>query len=1251
MKSSKGRRRILATAVAGALSVVCSASALAQVNVLENSNFDGGEFPWENSIGWGGVTSSFTAEVVGGEYCLNVADPGADGWHVTVRQPGLDIRGDAEYSYEFSVNASAPGQVVVQFDQGSESNYNLQNAGRTHNFSGSSVVSGTFNPTTNYPGVEFVMQLGGTNLSPQTEVCFDDIVLTCSTCEPEEPEAPPSLVHVNQAGYLPDLEKVASYAVPAAATNKTASRDWRLLEGTREQALAGTATEVATGTTDVVGTDNASGDYLHTIDFSAVSATGSAFVLEVTEASELHTSPTFAIQDDVYANLKYDALSYFYHNRAGSAVEASLVGATWARDAGHVYDNSLDTKGCLDGSFECRSDVDVSGGWYDAGDHGKYVVNGGISVWTMLNQYERALHLGANAGDFADGTMNIPEAGNGTADILDEARYEIEWMLKMQIPAGHENAGMVYHKLHDDAWTPSAFNPASATSGNNPRHIWAPSTAATLNFAAVGAQCYRVYKNIDATFANECLAKAKTAYQAAKDTPYMRSPLTDFTDDGGGQYEDLPGDRNAASSAYVQDEYYWAATELYIAATIDSGNGASAYAADMTGASSYHLQMPSADPQTSMTWAHVSGLGVMSLATAGEAAGVNSTWVAEARSAVTSRADTYVAASESEGYGVPFNVDTVYWGSNSNVLNNALVMGLARDFSGCANDDYLQAMNRSMAYLMGRNPMGTAYVTGYGEKAVANPHHRYWANSINSNFPTPPPGVLVGGPNAGMEDPVAAQLLQGCDPLKCYVDKLEAYSTNEITINWNSPLAWVSAYLDEVGSGAIPQACGGLVAQDATLDIGDASSGTLDLAAINETQPGDTFVIVEAPEFGFATINGNGVLTYTVDVVSGVDTLVYEIHRGSEVSSEATVTVTTSSAAPLSCSWQVVQDVDAYNGHWNAELLLENNTAQDVNGWELAITMGPDSALGSQWYTVPGYTLTSGSVTAGGTWSVVDSGWNGSIPAGGNMSLTVVGYDPTLNHWEPGFNGYTPADIVSVGGDCGTPAEKTVDIISVEGGNNGVFSDNDFIVLSWYNNSGQDLHLLDEQGNRLNLTARDDGVWIIPQGNWTRMEARVSKLRELTSLDMSPGTHSWTIASDTGLASETSEPVSVTIGGDAGVGCSVGVQTRYSDGDWLGSFSVTNYSDQPITDWSLIMVWPSDNYQDAPSSIQNVFSSGQYTVVQEETWRYRIESDGATIAPGATLSDVYRGNVWSGSNSWEVSEPVVTAEPGGQSCY
>jgi endoglucanase len=123
-------------------------------------------------------------------------------------------------------------------------------------------------------------------------------------------------------------------------------------------------------------------------------------------------------------------------------------------------------------------------------------------------------------------------------------------------------------------------------------------------------------------------------------------------------------------------------------------------------------------------------------------------------------------------------------------------MALAGDFSGDAK--YRNAVAEGMNYLLGRNPMDQSYVTGYGERPLENPHHRFWAHQANKKFPSPPPGVVSGGPNSGLQDPyVKAAGLPGCAPQTCFVDNIEAWSVNEMAINWNAPLAWVAAYLDE----------------------------------------------------------------------------------------------------------------------------------------------------------------------------------------------------------------------------------------------------------------------------------------------------------------------------------------------------------------------------------------------------------------------------------------------------------------------
>jgi endoglucanase len=196
-----------------------------------------------------------------------------------------------------------------------------------------------------------------------------------------------------------------------------------------------------------------------------------------------------------------------------------------------------------------------------------------------------------------------------------------------------------------------------------------------------------------------------------------------------------------------------------------------------------------------MTWDHVQALGTISLALsdalpAGERAAC--------RAAVRAAADQYVALMRGQGYRVPFTPGAkgFPWGSNSFVLNNAVILGLAFDFFGEAR--HRDAAADAMDYLLGRNPLDQSYVTGFGARPLEHPHHRFWAHQANAKYPPPPPGAVSGGPNSGLQDPYAqAAGLAGCAPEACFVDDIEAWSVNEIAINWNAPLAWVAAFLNE----------------------------------------------------------------------------------------------------------------------------------------------------------------------------------------------------------------------------------------------------------------------------------------------------------------------------------------------------------------------------------------------------------------------------------------------------------------------
>ena len=127
-----------------------------------------------------------------------------------------------------------------------------------------------------------------------------------------------------------------------------------------------------------------------------------------------------------------------------------------------------------------------------------------------------------------------------------------------------------------------------------------------------------------------------------------------------------------------------------------------------------------------------------------------------------------------------------------------MILALAYEFTKIPA--YLHGAADALHYVLGRNAMDQSYVSGYGSNPLQNPHHRFWARQKDPTFPPPYPGAVSGGPNSGLQDPVAVAKLKGCAPQKCFIDDIESYSTNEVAINWNAPLAWLCAFLDEKAS-------------------------------------------------------------------------------------------------------------------------------------------------------------------------------------------------------------------------------------------------------------------------------------------------------------------------------------------------------------------------------------------------------------------------------------------------------------------
>src|SRR5690606_4617446 len=180
-------------------------------------------------------------------------------------------------------------------------------------------------------------------------------------------------------------------------------------------------------------------------------------------------------------------------------------------------------------------------GWYDAGDYGKYIVNSGITMWTLLAAWEHYPEF------FRNRDAGIPESGNAVPDILDESMWNLQWMLDMQDPAD----GGVYHKLTTLQFS-GAVMPHEDTAD---RYVVAKSTAATLDFAAVMAAASRIYAPYEAQFPGlpaRMREAAEAAWRWAQANPDLVYRQPDDVSTG------------AYGDGKLDDEFAWAAAELYV---------------------------------------------------------------------------------------------------------------------------------------------------------------------------------------------------------------------------------------------------------------------------------------------------------------------------------------------------------------------------------------------------------------------------------------------------------------------------------------------------------------------------------------------------------------------------------------------------------------------------------------------------------------------------------------------------------------
>ncbi|ALI98485.1 glycoside hydrolase family 9 protein [Rufibacter tibetensis] len=553
-------------------------------------------------------------------------------------------------------------------------------------------------------------------------------------------------VRLNQLGFYPNAAKIAV----VVGENKGGKFFLKSASGAKTvytgQLSASKLTELSNKPTRVA-------------DFSQFSTPGT-YVLEIPGVG---TSYSFEIKPQVHQEVAAAAIKGFYFQRTAIDLPEKYAGK-WHRPAGHPDDKVLVHASAATAQRPTGTVISSTKGWYDAGDYNKYIVNSGITMGTLLSAYEDFPKY------YQTQNLNIPESQNPVPDLLDEALWNLRWMLTMQDP----NDGGVYHKLTNASFDGMVM-PDKATS---PRYVVQKGTGAALNFAAVMAQASRVYKNFSKEFpglSDSCLTAATKAWAWAQKNPNVAYEQEEINKNFGpdvttGAY----GDKD------FSDEFIWAAAELYTTTKDES----------------YYKAVPML-PDAKMplpSWAQVRLLGYYTLLRNKDhkSAAVQKD-LPEIKKRLLQLTDGMASGAATGAYRTVMGraKEDYIWGSSSVAANQGIALVQAYNLTG--NKKYLQAALSNLDYLLGRNAVGYSFVTGYGDKSTMYPHHR---PSIADGIAEPVPGLLSGGTNANANKQDKCPGYTATAPDEMYLDSDCSYAANEIAINWNAPLVYLAGAIE-----------------------------------------------------------------------------------------------------------------------------------------------------------------------------------------------------------------------------------------------------------------------------------------------------------------------------------------------------------------------------------------------------------------------------------------------------------------------
>lgn len=558
---------------------------------------------------------------------------------------------------------------------------------------------------------------------------------------------------VDQFGYLTDAEKIAVIRDPQtgfdASEAFTPGTSYALVDAaTGEQVETGEPSAWNNGATDA-----SSGDRAWRFDFSAATKPGEYYVLDSEQGVRSHV---FRIADDVYKQVLKQALRMFFYQRAGQEKLAEFAGEGWADKASHVGPLQDHHARLFSAKGDASTERDLWGGWYDAGDLNKYTSWTAGYVENLLRAYVQ------NPAAFDDETQ-IPESGNGVPDVLDEAKWGMDFLIRMQ------NAdGSLLSIVGEDAASP----PSAATGASL---YGSPNTSATLAGAAAFAYGARVFgEQDDATlkaYAGDLLSRAQKAWTWANSNPNVLFKNNDSAS----------GSSGLGAGQQETNDYGRAALKLDAACQLFAVTGEAAYQTYFDGnyAKSHVIAYGKyAAPWDISEQEALLEYSVLPNATPAVAKAIRDNYLAGAAGdanlgAINSDKDPYLS----------YMKDYV-WGSNSTKSNvgNVLYAAVSYELDPTRKEDFERAAARYVHYLHGVNPLSLVYLSNMSafgaENSVNEIYHSWFADKskvwdrVGTSTHGPAPGFLSGGPNPSYS-------VDSCCPSSCGSTANNAICTSE----------------------------------------------------------------------------------------------------------------------------------------------------------------------------------------------------------------------------------------------------------------------------------------------------------------------------------------------------------------------------------------------------------------------------------------------------------------------------------------